>query len=151
MVNWLHGIAVWLDTEVPEISFAADDVVNSAGQRVNMFVDKRMPPEPDTVFRLIGTGGDITARNVAVDRPSFQILARFDAGDSGTARLVCESIMDALFSLSHVTLSDGTWVALVSGLQSEPLYLGDDDNGRSEWSLNFSASIQRPNAIVSRS
>lgn len=148
-MNWLEGVATYLDTNITEVSFAADDVVNGSGERVNMFVNKELPDSPDMAFRLINTGGFETVKQIDVDEPNFQIIARFPAGSSDGLD-VCEKFIDTLNTAVHVDLADGTRLALAYAIQSDPIFIGNDENRRPEWSINFAASIQRPSATVVR-
>lgn len=80
-------------------------------------------------------GGAADKYTIGVRSPSFQILVRSKHPSTGEAKAA------ELFNLLHGSTFFNvgeTFVASCTSNQSEPTYIGDDENGRTLYSLNFS-------------
>ena len=110
------------------------------------FVD-RLPDEPDAAVMIRGTGGPEGDLKFAYDNPTFQVWVRDPAGRL-TAYNRARSIYEALHGLWSVELTPGgTWVVSCRGIQSEPAPMGQDANGREEFSLNFQMEVRANSAL----
>lgn len=110
----------------------------------NVFVGT-VPQSPNRCVSIIPTGGYPGDAKLPYDRPTFQVYVRGDE-DARWALATARSIHSLLQSLRNVTLNDGDHTYLVSALalQSGPTHVGDDDNGRVQYSLNYDAEIRNP-------
>lgn len=100
-----------------------------------------MPPQPTDAVALYPTGGPGSDSKLGYDEPTFQVRVRgrqhpvpaFDRA---------QAIYDALHGLTNAELPGGTWLVSLLGIQSDPVYIGRDDNNRPEYTLNFRAEIR---------
>lgn len=106
----------------------------------NIFIEN-LPPSPDSCIMIRSTGGYGTEGKDKYDSPTIQIIKR----DSSlqTAYDASKSIYNKLHGFHHKTfVVNGIWVLNCLGIQSEPAYLGQDENSRHEYSINFELSIK---------
>ena len=101
----------------------------------------KIPASPDRVVSLFEYGGmppDITHDKAYDVRPSLQVRIRAESlGSTGYATGIAkaDAVLALLHGVSNTTLSSKPYkLILASG---SPIYLGTDDKGRPEWSVNF--------------
>lgn len=100
-----------------------------------------LPQAPDECVMLRPTGGFAADSKLGYDDPTVQILVR-GTQDPRTGGERAQAIYGALQGLHDVALPGGTWVVSCLGLQSGPVHIGSDGNGRHEYSLNFRFEIR---------
>jgi hypothetical protein len=85
------------------------------------------------------TGGFPPDQWTGKTQPSFQIRVR------GTDDLECEErayrIHNALLNLKNVKIGDSS-VVIIRSMNSVPLHLGEDENGRTIYSMNFDCVVR---------
>nr|WP_321349804.1 minor capsid protein [uncultured Methanoregula sp.] len=102
------------------------------------------PPLPDATITVASYAGQPPERmsSGAIDKPSFQIRVRGLKDDPTIGRALIETIAKDLDGLGNVSLS-GTYYLSIISAQSDPTYMGRDENGRPEWVWNFYTSKLR--------
>lgn len=101
-----------------------------------------LPPSPDSCIALYPTGGYQSDSKLGYSDPTIQVLVRGDK-DPRTAFNKAKSIYDTLHGFRNgVFFNGGLWVVSCLGMQSTPIHLGTDSNGRHEYSLNFKLEIK---------
>jgi len=109
----------------------------------DIFIDA-MPPQPSNAIALMATGGpDEPSVLHPFDTRSFQVLVR-GGTDPRPAKARAEAIYNALQGISGVALDDGTYVVGIGAMQGGPIRVGQDENNRHRFSLNFWARIKAP-------
>lgn len=108
----------------------------------NIFLTK-MPSTPDSCLVVSRYGGRESSLADDYDEPSIQIRVRGPATDVRVAEQLAERVYDALHGLGSRTLAGGTWLQLMVGIQSGPIPIGQDSNGRTEYTVNVRAEISR--------
>lgn len=102
-----------------------------------------LPDSPDSAVMIMPVPGRKPNVKRGYDSPSLQIKVRDRSIRSGEARAT--SIFDALQGLRTITLDEGGTDELrlldCQAVHSGPAYLGPDENGRHEWSLNFDLEV----------
>lgn len=102
-----------------------------------------LPPEPNNCIALIGLDGNIIGENRDVADlifPRFQIIVRNEDFDTGAAKL--KEVRDTLHGMINVFLPDDSapyWRVLRCHAYQEGGSIGNDDQGRFEFSINFAA------------
>ena len=100
-----------------------------------------MPSAPDSCVAIFPTGGFGADGKLGYDSPTIQIRVR-GTQDPRPAYQRAEAIYGALHGLHDVTLPGGPYVVGCWGIQSGPVHMGRDQNGRHEYSLNFRLEIR---------
>lgn len=135
------AIAEHLDDQVPDVVFSA----TTAGG--NTFVGM-MPDRPDLAVMVMPTGGPPQPTLDPSDTATLQILVRAARGAMVAAHDLTAAIYGALAGLDHTTLDaygdHEVFVIGTTGIQSAPTYLGLDDVGRPEFTLNFDVQFSNP-------
>lgn len=103
----------------------------------------RMPTAPDRCFVVARYGGPESSLALPYDEPSIQYRLRGPATDVRVAEADAELLYDALHGLGEITLPGGTWLQLAVGVQSGPIFIGQDANGRCEYTVNLRCDISR--------
>jgi hypothetical protein len=114
----------------------------------NIFVNTK-PPIPDELICIFGYGGSPPLRTCGKSlsgfpecvliQPGIQVWVR--SKSAATARDRIEDVWEDLDGIANAPLS-GVWFLMLTAIQS-PIPLGPDANGRTEYTLNFSALIER--------
>ncbi len=99
-----------------------------------------LPPDPDAALGIYAAGGPGADVKLGYDLPAFQVIARAPDPRIAIARL--EAIYAYLHGLHSVALVDGTWLVSCAGIQSAPVRIGRDQNGRHQFSLNFACDVR---------
>ena len=106
-----------------------------------IYVDYK-PPTPDNVICVFGYAGmapEWTHDTKGTGRPGVQVWVRNTV--AATGRTLIETIMLELDGIVNSTLS-GTFYEGIFALQ-HPEPMGRDENGRSEFAVNFSTRYRR--------
>ena len=103
----------------------------------------RMPTAPDRCFAVARYGGPESSLALPYDEPSIQYRLRGPATDVRVAEADAELLYDALHGLGEIILPGGSWLQLAVGVQSGPIFIGQDSNGRPEYTVNIRAEVSR--------
>jgi len=116
---------------------------SETGGANNVFMG-RLPAEPSSAIAINPSGGYNASIKHDYDSPTLQILVRGTV-DPRTGYEKALQIYDALHGFGGDRfVAGGHWVVKCEGIQSEPVYLGQDENGRHMYTLNFALEIKRP-------
>lgn len=116
---------------------------SATGGDNNVFMG-RLPAEPSSAIAINPSGGYGASIKHDYDLPTLQILVRGTV-DPRVGYEKALQIYDALHGFgSDRFIEGGHWVVKCEGIQSEPVYLGQDENGRHMYTLNFALEIKRP-------
>lgn len=110
----------------------------------NVFVGS-VPATPNRCVTIIPTGGYDADAGLPYDRPTFQVYVRGDE-DARWALATCKAVHNLLQSFRNTVLNDSDSTYLVSclAIQSGATHIGDDDNGRVQYSMNYDVEIRNP-------
>lgn len=100
-----------------------------------------IPQSPDLMTALFQYGGDppeLHHDGAGDDRPSLQVRTRAAPGDITNGEARAKAAYIALHGFSNTSVSGTQW-KLVRALGS-PVFLGNDEQGRPEWSQNFAVT-----------
>lgn len=128
-----RGYAQWLGENVDELSFSEE-----AGG--NVFVD-RLPSSPDELVSVFGFGGFEADSALPYDSPVIQVIVRA-TNNPKWALDMWDAIYAKTQGLRNTELPDGTYLVFAIILQSGPFYLGPDDSGRIQYTMNIRAEIK---------
>jgi len=104
---------------------------------------EHLPPTPDQVVGLWLYGGREPDALNPWDEPSLQARVR-GTRDARISRARAEAIYAEMHGLGPLLLPDGTWLQLAVAVQSGPVPLGPDQNGRHEHVVNVRLDVERP-------
>lgn len=104
-----------------------------------------LPPQPDRAIALFQYGGPAGDPSHPWDEPRVQVLVS-GTEDPRISHDRAAAIYSELHGLQMVTLPDGTWLQDCVGVQSGPVALGPDGNGRHRHVINLACSIDNPTA-----
>ena len=110
----------------------------------DLFIEE-IPESPALMTALFSYGGEppeFTHDGPGDDRPSLQVRTRAAKNGNAAGHARALAVHTALNGLSNTALSGTRW-KFVRALQSEPIFLGYDEQGRPEWSQNY-AIIKDP-------
>lgn len=102
-----------------------------------------LPATPDNCISVSGYAGSPPERTHDTsgnDRPSVQIRVRNTSAD--TSRSTIESIYNHLDGIKNTTIGS-TFYLSVAALHSGPNQMGEDGNGRTEYTWNFQVLRRR--------
>lgn len=112
-----------------------------------VYFSNRFPRDDDPTDRVDacaavtvypGEGTDVwTGKRV----PHFQVLVRGNPDGHGDAEAKAYEIFDALVNQRFVTIGSDQ-IVQITAIGSAPFYIGDDENYRPVYSMNFRAVIQ---------
>lgn len=135
------ALARHLAAHIVGLTFAED------GPGGNVFVE-HMPSTPDRAVALFTYGGVEQPTLAPVDIPLVQVRVRSIRHDPRPGWERAREIYDVLAGLDNVWLDPAgdarTLVHSVTPLQSTPVGLGQDQQGRHEWALNFRLRVHNP-------
>ncbi|MGH3323261.1 MAG: minor capsid protein [Streptomyces sp.] len=103
-----------------------------------------LPTTPDDAIAVARYGGPESDSRLPYDELALQIRVRGKANDARTAETKAQAVYDGLHGLGMLTLPGGTWLQLAIAAQGGPIYIGRDDNGRHEYTVNVRAEVSRP-------
>ena len=102
-----------------------------------------MPTSPDLAVGIWPTGGPESSTKTGYDERGLQVRVR-GTSDPRTGYDLGVAIYDDLHGMEYVTLPGGTLVVSAKGIQSEPVSIGEDAQGRHEYTLNFRLEVRNP-------
>lgn len=120
-------------------AYLASNGLGTAG--TSIFVNTK-PATPDNIISVFGYAGSPPQRTHDTSgnvRPGIQVWVRDTSAGTGRTRI--ESVFNLLDGLSNTSLS-GVFFLGVMANQS-PIPMGDDENGRKEFVVNFSTIVRR--------
>ncbi|QHA36853.1 hypothetical protein D5E69_14215 [Rossellomorea marisflavi] len=117
------------------------DLINFVKSRVpGVYYPNNFPASaPDSCTRIRLTGGFPTDEWTTKKQPSFQIFVR-DVHPAKAEDRAYE-LQEALTNLTNVKVGDSS-VVKIRASNSVPIYLGDDENNRPIYSLNFDCVVR---------
>ena len=116
---------------------------SATGGDNNVFMG-RLPAEPSSAIAINPSGGYNASIKHDYDSPTIQILIRGTI-DPRVGYEKALEIYDALHGFGGDRfIVGGYWVVKCEGIQSEPIYIGQDENGRHMYTLNFAIEVKRP-------
>lgn len=111
------------------------------GVKGNMFINV-VPATPDLCISLFSTGGPIGDVKNGYDRPTVQIWLRGDKNPL-TAFQKTQEVYNTLNGFSGACfIENGIYIVDCRGVQSAPIHMGTDANGRHQYSINFQFDIK---------
>ena len=106
------------------------------GTSGNIFIDA-LPSEPDEAIMIESTGGTEMDSLLGYDMPTVRMLVRGGLDPREPKQLALD-IYNGLHGFSNGELvNDGIFVVGAFGVQSGPVNIGQDDNNRHRFSINF--------------
>jgi hypothetical protein len=103
-----------------------------------------MPDSPDVAVCLRASGGPRPSGKLEYDLPTVQIIIRGDS-DPRTGYDLGWTIFNALHGYHDASLiAGGIYVVGCLSIQSGPVGIGADENGRHEYTLNFEFQTLNP-------
>lgn len=87
------------------------------------------------------TGGFPPSEWTGKKQPSFQILVRGKAGDTAEVETRAYAIHESLMNLQDITVGNDS-VVIIRAMNSVPLYIGNDENNRPIYSMNFDCVVR---------
>jgi hypothetical protein len=102
------------------------------------------PPRPDRIVAVLPSGGYDADTKLAYDTPSVQIIVRSDASSPLWALDMWDAVYDKLHGFRNKTLVNGIYVVSIIAIQSGPIHIGKDDNGRLRYGMNLQTEIRNP-------
>lgn len=112
------------------------------GTGVNVFVGF-LPPSPNRVVAVLPSGGLEADSKLPYDSPTIQIIVRGDASPAW-ALDTWQAVYSYMQGLGSVELPDGIWLVSAIAIQSGPIHIGKDDNGRYQYGMNFYCEHKNP-------
>lgn len=113
---------------------------DEAGVTGDTFIET-MPSEPDEAVMVVAMPGPGADSKLGYDHPGVQIMVR-GTQDPRESWNRARAIYDALHGLGPITLPDDTRLISCVCLQSGPVPIGKDSNGRFEHTLNFDTEVR---------
>jgi hypothetical protein len=107
------------------------------------YFSNRFPKEsPDNCAYVKLTGGFPT-RESGVKQPSFQIVVRSGSSqvDWNKSEEIANKIYEELTNLQEVSIGQYS-ITIIRCMNSNPLYLGSDENDRPLYSINFQMVVR---------
>ena len=98
------------------------------------------PPAPDDCMTVYYRSGDRPSPGHAHEVRRIQVIVR-GRGDAAQVMDRAEAVYSNLHSLSHTVLPGGQSVILIRA-SGGPLWLGRDDKGRNEFSIEFECHLR---------
>jgi hypothetical protein len=105
----------------------------------NSFPVSKSAPDVCAVVKL--TGGFPPSQWTGKKQPSFQILVRGKANDVAEVETRAYTLHEALMNLQNVTMGNES-IVIIRAMNSAPLYIGNDDNNRPIYSMNFDCVVR---------
>lgn len=102
-----------------------------------------LPSAPDRAIAVARYGAGESDSRLGYDEVNLQIRTRGTRTDARTAEQDAQSVYDALHGLGERTLPGGTWLQLAVAGQGGPIYIGRDEAGRHEYTVNVRAELRR--------
>jgi hypothetical protein len=96
-------------------------------------------PDACAVVKL--TGGFPPSQWTGKKQPSFQILVRGNTKDTSECEARAYAIYDSLINLRDVVVGDDS-IVVIRAMNSVPLFIGNDENNRPIYSMNFDCVVR---------
>lgn len=128
------GVAQWLDS-ITGLTYSETGVSN-------IFID-HIPDSPDQAVAVYSNAGPESDSKLPYDEIHFQIIVRSNS-DEQWALDKWKAIYSRLHGARNIELPDGTLLIYALAMQSSPFPLGDDVNGRPQYSGDYRAEILNP-------
>lgn len=124
-MDFLTSIALYLESL---------GIGSASGSNVNIFVGKQ-PPEPNNCITVLGLiGNELPDATIAdLNYPRFQVLIRNIDYEDGSEKL--RQVREALHTAIALNLPN--YHVLRLHAQQEGYPIGEDEQGRPEFSINF--------------
>lgn len=127
------------------MSFISDitDYIEAAGlgtAGTDLF-ESRMPVSPNNTMAVINTGGEQPSQYIETQNNTIQVLIRNQDYNSGEIKM--NQIIDLLHQLYNTQLTN--YYLYYCLLSSEGGHLGQDEEGREMFSVNFRTMSRRSN------
>lgn len=87
------------------------------------------------------TGGFPPSQWTGKKQPSFQVLVRGKATGTAEVETRAYAIHEALMNVDNVTIGTDS-VVIIRALNSVPIFIGNDENGRPIYSMNFDCVVR---------
>jgi len=102
-----------------------------------------LPSSPDDAIGIFSEGGPNPSPRFIEDERDIQFMVR-GTQDPRPAFNTADDIYDTLQGKTKFTTSDSTEIIMIDSIQSGPVHIGRDDNGRHRYSLNFRVEYENP-------
>lgn len=99
------------------------------------------PNAPDKCAVVKLTGGFPTSQWTGKKQPSFQIRVRGEERGQSEVEERAYAIHEALTNLQNVKIGNHS-VVIIRSMNSTPIHIGDDENNRPIYSMNFDMVIR---------
>lgn len=99
-----------------------------------------MPDTPDKIVLFTDSGGQNPNPRWRIDYPTFQVRVRAPADGYAEAYSKAREVRDVLLGLDSQTIGTDRWVSLI--VLGDIGFMGSDESGRPEFSVNFRAIIE---------
>ena len=96
-------------------------------------------PDGCAVVKL--TGGFPPSQWTGKKQPSFQVLVRGNSKDMAECETRAYAIYEALMNQRDVTVGDDS-IVIIRAMNSAPLFIGNDENNRPIYSMNFDCVVR---------
>ncbi|MFY7069583.1 minor capsid protein [Nocardiopsis changdeensis] len=110
----------------------------------NLFATS-LPLAPDVALAiaLYGDGADALG-GLPEDDVRVQLRIRGTKDNPAPGEALAQAAYDALNGLMYRALPGGTWLQMAVCQGGAPAYIGRDENGRHEWTVNVRLVLERP-------
>jgi hypothetical protein len=105
----------------------------------NSFPVSTATPDVCAVVKL--TGGFPPSQWTGKKQPSFQILVRGEAHKPADVETRAYAIHESLVNVQNVAVGDDS-IVIIRAMNSVPLYIGNDENNRPIYSMNFDCVVR---------
>ena len=134
------------------MSMLPDDIAEYLGSAVdglaysettaegNVYVEG-LPADPDRAVAVYSIASPEADSKLPYDPAAFQVIVRGEAADTRWVREMWYKIYSKLHGVRNYTLPGGTYVVFILATHSGPVNLGEDDDGRHQYSCDFRTEI----------
>jgi hypothetical protein len=105
----------------------------------NTFPISKTAADECSVIKL--TGGFPPSQWTGKKQPSFQVLVRGKAAGIAETEERAYAIHESLMNLNNVTIGEDS-VVIIRSLNSVPIFIGNDENSRPIYSMNFDCVVR---------
>lgn len=106
---------------------------------LNSFPVSNLALDKSSAVKL--TGGFPVSQWTGKSQPSFQVRVRDAKAGQAEGEERAYEIHEALTNLREVKIGSSS-VVVIRSMNSVPLYIGDDENDRPIWSMNFDCVVR---------
>ena len=99
------------------------------------------PNDPNTIISIFDTGGLTPDPALDINYPGIQIIIRSNINDYSGGWAKAQQVKDRLLGFPGQSINGDVWASIT--MNSDILYLGQDDLFRPMFSLNFQAIIHQ--------